>query len=148
MKQGLIRILVCGCSYVAVWLLRPHGLYSPWNSPGQNTGVGSLFLLQGIFPIRDWTQVSCIASGFFTSWATREATFILYIFVKTQYLLLCLGGTSLHMTDSRSIHLTTNDPFFFFYAWVLFHCINAPHLLYPFICQQAFRFFPCPGYCK
>ena len=29
---------------------QPHGLYSPWNSPGQNTGVGSLFLLQGIFP--------------------------------------------------------------------------------------------------
>ena len=29
--------------------LRPHGL-SPWNSPGQNTGVGSLSLLQGIFP--------------------------------------------------------------------------------------------------
>ena len=27
-----------------------HGLYSPWNSPGQNTGVGSLALLQGIFP--------------------------------------------------------------------------------------------------
>ena len=33
----------------SVWLLRPHGLYSPWNSPGQNTGVGSLSL-QGIFP--------------------------------------------------------------------------------------------------
>ena len=30
--------------------LRPHGLYSPWNSLGQNTGVGSLSLLQGIFP--------------------------------------------------------------------------------------------------
>ena len=30
--------------------LRPHGLYSPWNSPGQNTGVGSLALLQRIFP--------------------------------------------------------------------------------------------------
>ena len=29
---------------------QPHGLYSPWNSPGQNTGVGSLSLLQGIFP--------------------------------------------------------------------------------------------------
>ena len=27
--------------------LRPHGLYSPWNSPGQNTGVSSLSLLQG-----------------------------------------------------------------------------------------------------
>ena len=30
--------------------LGPHGLYSPWNSPGQHTGVGSLSLLQGIFP--------------------------------------------------------------------------------------------------
>ena len=30
--------------------LRSHALYSPWNSPGQNTGVGSLSLLQGIFP--------------------------------------------------------------------------------------------------
>ena len=29
--------------------LRPHGLYSSWSSPGQNTGVGSLSLLQGIF---------------------------------------------------------------------------------------------------
>ena len=30
--------------------LQPHGLYSPWNSPGQNTRVGSLSLLQWIFP--------------------------------------------------------------------------------------------------
>ena len=30
--------------------LRPHGLYSPWSSPGQNTGVSVLSLLQGIFP--------------------------------------------------------------------------------------------------
>ena len=93
--------------------LRPHGLYSPWNSPGQNTGVGSLSLLQGIFPtqgsnpglphcrwllyqlshkgspgILEWvaypfsrgsswsrnrTGVSCIAGGFSTNWAMREA---------------------------------------------------------------------------
>ena len=30
--------------------LQPHELYSPWNSPGQNTGVGSLSLLQGNLP--------------------------------------------------------------------------------------------------
>ena len=30
--------------------LPPHWLYSSWNSLGQNTGVGSLFLLQKIFP--------------------------------------------------------------------------------------------------
>ena len=29
---------------------RPHELYSPWNSPGQNAGVGSPSLLQGMFP--------------------------------------------------------------------------------------------------
>ena len=93
--------------------LWPHGLYSPWNSLGQNAGVGSLSLLQGIFPTqgsnpgllhcrqslyqlshqgnprilegvaypfssrsswpRDQTRVSCIAGGFFTNWAIREA---------------------------------------------------------------------------
>ena len=94
--------------------LRPHRLHSPWNSPGQNTGVGkpfpspgdllnseiepqclafqvesvpteplekpkntevgSLSLLQLIpSQTRNWTGVSCIAGGFFTSWATREA---------------------------------------------------------------------------
>ena len=85
-------------------------LVSPWNSPGQNTGVSSHSLLQGIFPSqgsntgllhcrqipyelshqgrprilewvaypfssrsswpRNWTGVSCIAGGFFISWAT------------------------------------------------------------------------------
>ena len=30
--------------------LQPYGLYSPWNSPGQNTGTDSLSLLQRIFP--------------------------------------------------------------------------------------------------
>ena len=30
--------------------LRPHGLPNLWNSPGQNTGVGGLSLLQWIFP--------------------------------------------------------------------------------------------------
>ena len=76
--------------------LWPHGLYSLWNSPGQNTGMGTLSLLQGIFPTqgsnsglphcrvafpssrgssqpRDLTQVSHIAGRFLTSWSTREA---------------------------------------------------------------------------
>ena len=30
--------------------LRSHGLYSPWNSPGQYTAVGRLSFLQRIFP--------------------------------------------------------------------------------------------------
>ena len=43
------------------------------NSPGQTTAVGSRSLLQGIFPTRGSTQVSRVAGGFFTSWATRKA---------------------------------------------------------------------------
>ena len=93
--------------------LWPHGVYSPWHSLGQNTGVGNLSLLQGIFPnqgsnpsllhckqilyqmshkgsprilglvaypfssrsspLRNQTGVSCIAGGFYTNWAIREA---------------------------------------------------------------------------
>ena len=30
--------------------LQPHGLYNPWNSPGQNPGEGDFSLFQGIFP--------------------------------------------------------------------------------------------------
>ena len=52
--------------------LRPYGLYSPCNSPGQDT-VGSLSLLQGIFPNQVLNKVSCSAGRFFSSWATREA---------------------------------------------------------------------------
>ena len=51
-------IYVCVCVYipeseslsVVSSSLRPHGLYSLWNSPYENTGVSNLSLLQGIFP--------------------------------------------------------------------------------------------------
>ena len=38
-------------------LCGPHGLYSRWNSPSQNTGVGSLSLLQGIFSTQESNSV-------------------------------------------------------------------------------------------
>ena len=51
------RSIVC-CLYVKVKVAQScptlcHPMdytYSPWNSPGQNTGVGNLSVLQGIFP--------------------------------------------------------------------------------------------------
>ena len=48
--------------------LWPHRLYSPWNTPGQKTGVGGLSLSRGF----SQTQASRIVDGFFTNWATRE----------------------------------------------------------------------------
>ena len=35
---------------LAINSLWPHGLYRPWNSPGQDTKAGSCPFLQGIFP--------------------------------------------------------------------------------------------------
>ena len=104
---------------------QPHGLYSPRNFPGQNTGVGSHSFLQGIFStqgsnpgllhcsqilhqlshqgsprVPEWVaspfsigssgtrnqiRVSCIAGGFFTSWATREALLIIYYYLKKDH---------------------------------------------------------------
>ena len=67
---------------------QPHGLYSPWNSPGQNTGVGSLSLLQGIFLTQksNWGLLQCrqllyqlsyqgtsLKTLFLTFWGSRKA---------------------------------------------------------------------------
>ena len=53
--QWIFRVDFCyesdSCS-VASSSLWHHGL-SPWNSAGQNTGVGSLFLLQSVFPTQE-----------------------------------------------------------------------------------------------
>ena len=51
-NQYILELIVNGSHSVVSDSLRPHGLYSLWNSPGQNTGVGSASLLQGIFPIQ------------------------------------------------------------------------------------------------
>ena len=65
----------CESHSVVSNLLQPHGLFSPRNSPGQNTGMGShsLPFSWGSSQPRDRTQVSHIAGGFFTSWAAKEA---------------------------------------------------------------------------
>ena len=52
--------------------LRPQGQHSPWNSPRQNTGVGSHSLSRGSSQPRGQTQISHIAGRFLPSWATRE----------------------------------------------------------------------------
>ena len=46
---GIRMIVDCESRSIVSDSLQPHGLYSPWNSPGKNTEVGSLSLLQGIF---------------------------------------------------------------------------------------------------
>ena len=57
-KEGIIEykaasrnlFFICESHSVVYDSLQPHGLYRPCNPPGQSTGVGSLFLLQGTLP--------------------------------------------------------------------------------------------------
>ena len=48
-NNGCTKLLVRNNAFIMSNSLRLCGLYSPWSSPGENTGVGSLSLLQGIF---------------------------------------------------------------------------------------------------
>ena len=73
--------------------LQPHGLYSPWNSAGQNTGVEGIFLTQesnqGLLhcrqilyqlsyqgspnsPTRDWTSIPCTGRWRLKYWTARK----------------------------------------------------------------------------
>ena len=100
--------------------LRPHGLYSPWNFPGQNTGMGSLSLLQGIFPTQGlnpglpccrWIlhQLSHWGSPVSNkhTWnpdLTSDDYFLLYVFISLflpSLKFTLLNSTILHVKISR-----------------------------------------------
>ena len=79
--QNLSCMSACVFSVVSD-SFRPHGPWPtrclcPWNFPGKNTGVGCHFLLQGNFLTQRSNTciscVSCIAGGFFTTWAIGKA---------------------------------------------------------------------------
>ena len=53
--------------------LRPHGLNSPWNSPGQNTGVGSLSLHQRTFLTQESNQGLLHCRGILYQLSYQEA---------------------------------------------------------------------------
>ena len=60
----------------------------PAKLPGKpkNTGVGSLSLLQQSSSPRNQTGASCIAGGFFTSWATKQGGGVEEIFFPEELL--------------------------------------------------------------
>ena len=52
--------------FATLWTV-VHRLLCPWDSPGENTGEGCHFRLQGIFSRISLTHVSCTAGRFFTT---------------------------------------------------------------------------------
>ena len=140
-NHTIYLIILCESESCSV-SLKPYGLYSPWNSPGQNTGVGSLSHLQGIFPTqglnpgllhcrwilyqlshkgsprilewvafpfssgfsqpRSWTGASCIAGGFLTNWAIREAWILnTCLFLSFYYIVI---SSTWHLKFKRHDH--------------------------------------------
>ena len=158
--------------------LWPHSLYSPWTFPGQNTGVGSLFLLQGIFPTqelnlglphcrwvlyqlsnkgssrilgwvacpfssrfscpRNWTGVSCIAGGFFTNWAIREALRaiqMIYLVFDESGVVCALQGLT-HFIRGANWCVKSCPSVLFFSFWWRRICSDIPAF------SPHFPFFP------
>ena len=61
-------------------------LLCPRDSPGRTLERGAIHSSRGSSQPRDWTQVSYIAGGLFTIWATREAHFS---HLKVNSLIIC-----------------------------------------------------------
>ena len=61
------KSLSCVRPFATPWI------YSPWNSQARILEWVAFPFSRGSSQPRDQTQASCIAGGFFTSWATREA---------------------------------------------------------------------------
>ena len=72
--------------------LRLHGLYGPSNSPGQNPGLGSRSLLQGIFPIQGSNPGLTHAGRYFLLSEPPGKPKVTIKYFKGKYLTDCLKG--------------------------------------------------------
>ena len=100
-----VQFVKCESHSVMSNYLRSHRLYSLWNSPGQNTGVGNCSLLQGVFLTQELNW--CLPHGrrFFTTWATREAHFKYMHFIVCQLYLIKLlqhNGREMNLSNDFS----------------------------------------------
>ena len=94
--------------------------------------MASLSLLQSSSWRRNWTGVSYVAGGFFTSWATREALinllriylFNLYLLTFTECLLMTsiiLGGDWIASVNKTNTILSLYDPIFYHNILIVSH---------------------------
>ena len=89
--------------------LSPHG-YSPWKSLGQNTGVGSLSLLQGIFPTQESKPPSYICRQVLYTRTTWEAPQVLnIILIKIKKPNHLLGSIIVQLLFRHPLNLKAGD---------------------------------------
>ena len=105
------------CSVVSdsLW---PHGLYSPWNSPGHSTGVSSLSLLQQIFLTQElnWGRLHCrriLGHGWSPYCPEADDTWVTVDI---------LGWTPVYLLSSGSLHPSITT------SWWPSHCGDLGHV--------------------
>ena len=75
------------CSVVSS-CLPPCGLYSPWNSPDQNTVVGSLSLFQGIFPTQGSNPGLLYCRRILYQLSHKGSPWVFFVFFFSSYLFI------------------------------------------------------------
>ena len=118
---GLDRTEVSESCSVVSDSLRPQGLFSLWNSPGQKTGVGSCSLLQGIFPTQrlnpSFPHCRRILYQLSHQGSPREGLISTTALLREDYV------------NRTTWHIILRDFFFFHSAWFL----HLPSFLYSFL---------------
>ena len=98
-KKATRRKVCVRCSVMSD-SLRPHGLHSPQNSPGQDTGVGSLSLLGRIFPTQGLKP------------GLPHCRWILYqLSHKKRWTFFGWAATDVTLNDLNDLHLLWNPIF-------------------------------------
>ena len=130
-------------------LCDPMGLYSLWDSPGQNTGVGSLSLLQGIFPTQESNPGLPHCRRILNQLSHKESPKVLkwvaYPFSsgspwpRNQTRVSCIAGDSLPTELSVNLHSCDHR-----HNSILEHFHHPRRYLVPIYSHFLFP-FPAPG---
>ena len=113
---------------------------SLWNSPGQNTGVGSLSLLQGIFS-KPGMEPRCPTSQVDSLPAEPHKGSLSIL----EWVVYPFPRGSLSYQRSRSIHIAANGIISLLFMAEYYSIVYMYNLLYLFICWWILRLLPCLG---
>ena len=75
------------------------------DSPGKNTGVGSCSLSRGSSQLREQTQVSHTAGGYFSFWATREANVCVCVYIHIHIYIHICTYTGIFSQDEWKLYI-------------------------------------------
>ena len=97
-------------SSVMSGFLRPQTLYSPWNSLGQNTGVGSLSLLQGTFPTQKLNRGLLRCRRILYPLSCQGSSICLIHSIHSVHMSIAVSRPSHHsLAPSVSMHLSSTS---------------------------------------